>query len=184
MPNKALTITKLDAARRQLNTAIKLWFTDGDAISIHTLSYAAYEIIHVISKPERNSRPLLWDTHVVKDEHRKEFNISARKHANFFKHADREPYQDAAIDFKPELSEGFILYSIIGIECLKLPANDEELAFSIWHRMHKPTLSTEESRVEFSKLVSIETLTELKLLSKKEFFYVFLDGRKRMLSQG
>jgi len=31
-----LKLTKLDAARRQLQTAIILWFTNGDSVSIHT----------------------------------------------------------------------------------------------------------------------------------------------------
>lgn len=38
-------ITKLDAARRHLATAIMLWFTGGDTVSIYTLSHAAYEVI-------------------------------------------------------------------------------------------------------------------------------------------
>jgi hypothetical protein len=35
-------ITKLDAARRQLETAIKLYFDEGDPGSIQTLCSAAY----------------------------------------------------------------------------------------------------------------------------------------------
>ena len=35
-----LHVTKLDAARRQLETAITLWFHDGDPVSIHTLAAA------------------------------------------------------------------------------------------------------------------------------------------------
>jgi hypothetical protein len=48
-----ITISKFDAARRQLNTAITLWFADGDPVAIHTLAYAAYEIIHVEKAPAR-----------------------------------------------------------------------------------------------------------------------------------
>jgi hypothetical protein len=45
-----LRIGKLDAARRQLQTAIALWFDERDPVAIHTLSVAAYEIVHTISK--------------------------------------------------------------------------------------------------------------------------------------
>lgn len=38
------TVTKLEAANRQLCTAIKLFFDDGDAIAVHTLACAAREI--------------------------------------------------------------------------------------------------------------------------------------------
>jgi hypothetical protein len=45
-----MKVKKLDAARHQLRTAIELWFCDGDPISIPTLAFASYEIIHVASK--------------------------------------------------------------------------------------------------------------------------------------
>ena len=32
-----IVVTKLDAARRQLRTAIRLWFQEADPVSIHTL---------------------------------------------------------------------------------------------------------------------------------------------------
>ena len=44
------TINKLDAACQQLNTAISLWFSDGDAISVHTLACSAYQIVHDINR--------------------------------------------------------------------------------------------------------------------------------------
>jgi hypothetical protein len=43
-------ITKLDAAIRQLDTAITLWFTEADTISIHTLACSAHQIIHDINQ--------------------------------------------------------------------------------------------------------------------------------------
>ena len=41
----SIVIAKLDAAKRQLQTAIALFFDDGDPISIHTLACAAYDVI-------------------------------------------------------------------------------------------------------------------------------------------
>jgi hypothetical protein len=37
-PKNGFTVTKLECARRQLDTAIELWFGDGDPISIRTLT--------------------------------------------------------------------------------------------------------------------------------------------------
>ncbi len=45
-----LTLTKVEVAVRQLETAIGLWANDGDFVSICTLSYAAHEIIYQINK--------------------------------------------------------------------------------------------------------------------------------------
>ena len=40
-----MIISKLDAAKRQLEMAIKLYFNDDDPISIHTLASASEEIL-------------------------------------------------------------------------------------------------------------------------------------------
>ena len=45
-----ISISKLDAACRQLDCAIELWFADGDPVSIHTLACASHQIIHDIKK--------------------------------------------------------------------------------------------------------------------------------------
>jgi transcriptional regulator with XRE-family HTH domain len=44
-----LKVSKLDAARRQLECAIELWFLEKDEVSVHTLAGAAYQIIHDIN---------------------------------------------------------------------------------------------------------------------------------------
>jgi hypothetical protein len=64
-----LKIGKLDAARRQLKTAIALWFTGGDPVAVHALAFAAYEIIHTISKKRDPKRgELLFDATLIKRE--------------------------------------------------------------------------------------------------------------------
>ena len=42
--NNVPTVTNLQAANRQLGTAIRLFFNDEDAIAVHTLACAAREI--------------------------------------------------------------------------------------------------------------------------------------------
>jgi hypothetical protein len=79
----------VEAAQRQLRTAITLWFDDGDAVSVHTLAFAAYEIFHAVSEhrdPYR--RDLLFDTFLIKDEFRRDWNKLVRREANFFKHTE------------------------------------------------------------------------------------------------
>jgi hypothetical protein len=40
-----VTFTKLDIARRQINTAVWLWFNGADIVSVHTLAAAAHRIV-------------------------------------------------------------------------------------------------------------------------------------------
>jgi hypothetical protein len=39
-------ISKFDAAKRQLETAIRLWFHSGDPVSVHTLAAASHQLLH------------------------------------------------------------------------------------------------------------------------------------------
>jgi hypothetical protein len=93
-----IRVSKLDAACRQLRTAITLWFTGGDPIAIHTLAFAAYEVLHHLSKKrDPFRRDLIFDTDHIKVEHLGDWNKLIRRHANFFKHADRDG--DSVIEF-------------------------------------------------------------------------------------
>jgi hypothetical protein len=103
-----IKVSKIDAARRQLQTAIKLWFSAGDPVATHTLAFASYEILHAVSKKRDATRPpLIFDSPLIPEKYRSEVNIAFKKHAYFFKHGDRDP--EAVIEFHPRMSEGFIL---------------------------------------------------------------------------
>jgi hypothetical protein len=55
---KVLTISKLDAAKRQLETVIRLYFSNGDPVAIHTLTAAAYNVIRDVTA-RRGVEPML-----------------------------------------------------------------------------------------------------------------------------
>jgi hypothetical protein len=88
-----LAVTKIDAATRQLETAITLWFFDGDPVSISTLCFAATEILEVLNKthkgPPTPYEQMLED---VKPEYREDFKQLPRDTANFLKHGRKDPH--------------------------------------------------------------------------------------------
>jgi hypothetical protein len=47
-----LKVSKTDVAKRQIETAIRLWFFSGDPVSIHTLAAAAHQILHDLGNLE------------------------------------------------------------------------------------------------------------------------------------
>lgn len=83
-----MNISKLDAARRQLETAVNLYFHEGDPVSIHALTSAAYEVLRDIN----DGRPMIkdWMKDYIKPEFLKEFRNNVNEAQNFFKHADRD----------------------------------------------------------------------------------------------
>jgi hypothetical protein len=98
-----LSITKIEAAERQLAHAIRMFFNGEDAVSIHTLASAAYQILIDICKAKEISREIEDSAILEELGVKKEFMNALRIPQNFFKHAhDGEP--DQTVRFKPLLS--------------------------------------------------------------------------------
>ena len=92
--------------------AIELWVLNGDVVSIHTLDYAAHEIIHRVYR-SKGSRDLLFDTTLVKHEYREMFTKTLKADANIFKRAEREDRGNEARRFKPAINLLFLGICII-----------------------------------------------------------------------
>ena len=92
-PMNKTRISKLDAARRQLDISINLFFYDRDLVAIHTLAAAAFNVLADLLKQqgrsERTLRGKLLES--VKKEHQVTVLRKVREAENFFKHADRDP---------------------------------------------------------------------------------------------
>jgi hypothetical protein len=50
MDRRKIKISKLEAARRQVETAIRIYFANGDPVSIHTLAAASLQILVDLDK--------------------------------------------------------------------------------------------------------------------------------------
>lgn len=171
-------IKKLDAARRQLSTAIELWFHDADSVSIHTLACAAHQIIHDLNKRQKG-RDLLFDSIVIKDEYRREYIALIKEPSNFFKHADRGKTGSAkSIYFSPGVNDIFILMSIMGVQYLREPLNDNEVAFFNWYAFNNPEFLTEFGRKQYVDSVPVEKIAEIRDIPKSDFFKGFVGLRQ------
>jgi hypothetical protein len=109
---KILKLTKLDAAKYQIDTAVWLWFHEGDPVSIHTLTGAANRIILDLS--ERQGETCLpFDIKLMPKGREKEAKILLRKHETFFKHAKNDP--DDVLDFDSSASEMYLFFTVLGL---------------------------------------------------------------------
>jgi hypothetical protein len=172
-----IRIGKLDAARKQLQTSIKLWFEDGDPVSTHALAFAAYEVIHAISKKrDPNRRDLLFDSDLIKDEYRGLYCQKLKSHAYFFKHADRDG--DSVIDFYPVLSDLFILFAVLGLELCGERKGSEESALMWWLYINRPDLLTEKGRKMVTDNLKVEDIKWLRTRPKSEFLHAFREARR------
>jgi hypothetical protein len=135
---KEFTVSKLDAAKRQLETAIRLYFSDGDPVSIHTLTGASYNILRDITK-HKGVEPMLFKDRMldsVKPEYREMFIKKVNGAENFFKHGDRD--HEAALDFNADMSELLIIDACAQYKKL---AGEEPSLFAIyrvWFTANRP----------------------------------------------
>ena len=179
--SKKIRVSKLDAARRQLDCAIELWFADKDDVSIHTLAAAAHQVIHDINK-KKGGQELLFDSIKIKDEYRSEFIALVKKDMNFFKHADQDP--EGITEFVPMGSILFMFFSVMGLQQLGESLNDVEDTFVNWLALHYPNWIREAYRRKLEQTFSVQHLNEIRGLGKQEFFTGCLRARAELRAKG
>ena len=179
--SQRIRVSKLGAARRQLDCAIELWFADKDDVSIHTLAAAAHQIIYDINK-KKGGGELIFDSIVIKDERRSEFVALIKRDMNFFKHADQDP--EGITEFVPLGSILFMLFSAAGLQQLGESLNDVEDTFVLWLALHHPDWINEAYRKTLEQTFPAQHLKGIQELSKKEFFKGFLRARAELRAKG
>lgn len=86
-PPEFIIVTKQSAAKSQLETAILLWFNEGDPVSIHTLAVAAHDCFDELVKPKGKTS----DVREWLGRKSKTFQKKTRVAQNFFKHGANNP---------------------------------------------------------------------------------------------
>jgi hypothetical protein len=123
-----MNISKLDAARRQLETAAVLYFHEGDPVSIHTLTSAAYEVLRTLNIGPPMIKDMLAE--YIRPERIKEIRDKLNEAQNFFKHADRDT--DKTLDFEPKLTQFFLMDACVtykGLSGERVPVLE---VFKLW----------------------------------------------------
>lgn len=166
---KSLKISKTDAARRQLEAAIRLWFFDGDPVSVHTLAAAAHQIVHDLGKA-RGVFAALRELPEIQPEFKKEIHAAISKAENFFKHADRDP--DALLDFNPVTSTYYLLDASMTYEALTGERPHILRAFQMWMSIHNPSLLKDEFKADWEDRMR-RAGAGLKHMAKQEFFTLY-----------
>ena len=125
-------LSKVDVARRQLITAICLFFANGDPVSVFTLAANAWEVIDALCN-KRGVASVSNETrsHIpAADDLKRDYVNSPFR--NFFKHADRDP--DASINgFDKYNSDGIIFLGVEDYIRLNGKSPIEFQVFQIWY---------------------------------------------------
>jgi len=143
------TVSKLEAAHRQLDSALSLWFADGDSISVHTLVGAAYQIIQDVSH-NRGGPDDLLNSEFVPARFRDELRGDLRRDVLFFRNADRDAGTVSVLAPVPTLL--FLILCVQTLRDLNEKLTDHQMAFLGWTAVAHPELVTGAVRNTYAAL--------------------------------
>jgi hypothetical protein len=158
-------LTKLDAARRQIDEAIRMFFERRDTVSTHTVAAAAAQVLADLGK-SRGFQGWTRNKTLVKEGHWKEWRAAIAKCEQFFKHADQDP--DATCDFHPEITQFFLVESVEMLRMFTGKFTWSGLIFSIWFSATYPEVLQE---TEFKRAITAKS----SLLNLSKDFSIFAD---------
>jgi hypothetical protein len=132
-----IVIDKLDAACRQLESAITMFFEEWDVVSQHTLISAAYGILYDLGK-QRGVGGSIKDSPLVRPEDRAAFISAIHLPQNFFKHARQD--SGTKLAFRYRVSHFFLFDAIRLFVLLHGSATDRMKVFLLWFQLRYPDL--------------------------------------------
>ena len=176
-----MEISKIEAAKFQLDCAAELYFCDKDEISIHTLTCAAYQILRDVMKDRGTQYDSLTDRIIggYTDNGTRKLAIKRLNEAeNFFKHADKDP--DGTIELDPEITHFYLFDAICCYRKITGNYSFYTLAFYCWLIFTKKEFF-EKQLGEFTKtIVGIQTNKHMQ--SKQAFLNAFPEVYKKFLT--
>jgi hypothetical protein len=159
---ETVIVSKPSAAKSQLESAIWLWFNEGDPVSIHALAVAAHDCFDALVKHKTGQASNLqrWIGHTSKGRQKR-----IRIAQNFFKHGDKD--LKARIVLNSIDAETFMMDAI---GCFEILSEDRRPLMRLYAQRflyENPTLMTKEALPVFTKNAEIHQLSDS---TRKEFF--------------
>ena len=131
------SISKVQAATRQLHMAILLYFQDADIVGVHTLAGAAHGILSDLLPSNASKKVAVRRAQNHKSQHRYVSKM-VREAVGFLKHADRNP--ERLLRFNPNWTD-FLIYDSIAMHVrLTHTITHPNATFLLWITAKYPTV--------------------------------------------
>ncbi len=150
-------ISKIDAAKRQLEAVIRLFLQHSDIVVIHTLIGAAHNILADLAKNRKVGETLLtWEATQkrIKKEYQKRFYKELHEAKNFFKHGAKS--EDKTVEFNPATSEYYIFDSCNLYHAMTQEITPLMSVFKIWFFCKHTHLLLDQSDREAYEKIKID----------------------------
>ncbi len=130
-------VDKIDAAARELETAIWLWFNHSDIVSVHTLVDAAFGIILDLFHARKWPPPIPFDDPAGAES--RKLRNKLREAGTYGKHARKD--HDLAYEYSETFIEGYLAAAVSALSRLRqLRKGGVLILFWIWFGSRNPTL--------------------------------------------
>ena len=147
-------LSKLDAARRQLHVAIRMYFNEGDVVAMHTLTAAAFALVqNMLDAKGSKESPTQWINAAIRPEYRKRCWKALHQTANFLKHADKD--SEKFHEFAPEETENLLFMAAYHYRLLTMDDTPETRLMVNWYFMKYPDIV---DSAHASRLIQIKKL--------------------------
>jgi len=142
-----ISLDKVGAAKRQLKTALRLFFNDGDEVSQHTLVSAAHRILQDLctakglSFPDSDERDFSIDHSIrqslmVSKGYAENIEAAITEARNYFKHANRDPDRPLGFAFQTTHLLAFDAVRLLALLDGEFPK--ELRVFVLWFQLRYP----------------------------------------------
>ena len=172
-----MRVNKIDAARRQIETAIRLLFSNEDPVAIHTLVAAGCRILRDLASKRPTAKFHQAFVDLIKPGMESEAWKALNRAANFFKHADHDP-SEILTDVNEEANDGLLLMSCFYYRDLGYQPTATMYAFVSWFSALHPNLLKDDAQMK--DLLSIPDLEHFRSLRRPRQ----LEVGKQILKQG
>jgi len=131
-----IKVNKIEAAQRQIDSAIRLLFDNEDPIAVHTLTMAGFRILRDIAEKHNSNINKVAQSFIRPGKEGK-FWGSMQTFANFLKHAKTDP--DGRIDnIQEEVNDSILLLASLYYQDLGYQFTPEMLALTGWYSAIHP----------------------------------------------
>jgi len=172
-------LTKLNASKREINAAIRMFFVEEDPIAIHAVAAGGLQIISDLAHKKGVSVGIESFLDAIVEERRDEFRKIMRKPQNFLKHADQKDDENAILEFNVESVEVFLVLASQAFKDFTGKDTPETRVFFNWFLVRNPNVIAEGDPLAKQAKLRVVNGKELSKQPKSFFLEVLNDLRYR-----
>lgn len=140
MKSSKIKVTKIEAAKNQIDTSVLMFFRNDDPLSTHTVACAGLGIIEDLSKQSNKESSLSLILNQVVENKRGDMKKILNEAQNFLKHADKDP--EGVLEYNLDILEYYIFFACNSYHQFTGEMKGKIWGFMLWFSMVHPNLLT------------------------------------------